>query len=194
MALGDHATLEGLASLQLLPSVNGADFHADESLVCILWPEVGGSLGLCDPRVPHDGVFEVVAGDVEEGLAVLQHGGGVLLDGLVDAVGLAGDGNGGVVLGVLGGIEDLVSVGGGAETVDLELGDVLRVSVSKIGPSTSSTIITHITLKVSVQQHLELERLLALVADVQHGLQSILAESHAVHEAELVRPGLPVLL
>ena len=45
-----------------------------------------------------------------------------------------------------------------------------------------------------MQQHLELKRLLALVADVQHGLQSILAESHAVHEAEIVRPRLPVLL
>jgi hypothetical protein len=44
-----------------------------------------------------------------------------------------------------------------------------------------------------VQQHLELESLLALVADVQHGLQSIFAQSHAVDEAELVRPGLPVL-
>jgi hypothetical protein len=125
VALSDHATLEGLASFQLLPAVDSADLHADESLVCILRPEVGGSLGLCDPWVPHNGVFEVVAGDVEEGLAVLQHGGGVLLDGLVDAVGFAGDGNGGIGLGVLGGIEDLVSVGGGAKAVDLELGDVL---------------------------------------------------------------------
>ena len=58
----------------------------------------------------------------------------------------------------------------------------------------SSIVITHVTLEVSVQQHLELEGLLALVADVQHGLQSILAKGHAVHEAELVRPGLPVLL
>jgi len=45
-----------------------------------------------------------------------------------------------------------------------------------------------------VQEHLELERLLALVADVQHGLQRVLAESHGVHETELVRPGLLVLL
>jgi len=132
VALGDHAALEGLASLQLLPSVDSADLDADESLVCILGPEVGGSLGLCDPRVPDDGVFEVVAGDVEEGLAVLQHGGGVLLDGLVDAVGLAGDGDGGIGLSVLGSIENLVSVGGGAKTVDLELGDVLLMLVSEM--------------------------------------------------------------
>ena len=44
-----------------------------------------------------------------------------------------------------------------------------------------------------MQQHLELERLLALVADVQHGLQSILAKRHGVDKAEIVRPGLLVL-
>lgn len=44
-----------------------------------------------------------------------------------------------------------------------------------------------------MQQHLELERLLALVADVQHGLQTILAQSHSVDEAELVGPGFLVL-
>lgn len=44
-----------------------------------------------------------------------------------------------------------------------------------------------------MQQHLELERLLALVADVQHSLQTILAQSHSVDEAELVGPGLLVL-
>ena len=127
VALCNHATLKGLAGLQLLPSIDSADLHADKSLVSILGPEVGGSLGLRDPRVPHDGVFEIVAGDVEEGLAVLQHGGGVLLDGLVDAVGLAGDLDGGIGLGVLGSIEDFVGVSCGAETVDLELGDVLRM-------------------------------------------------------------------
>ena len=111
MALSNHAALEGLAGLQLLPSVDSADLHADESLVRILRPEISGGLGLCDPRVPHDGVFEVVAGDVEEGLAVLQHGGGVLLDGLVDAVGLAGDLDRRVGLSVFGCVEDLVGVG-----------------------------------------------------------------------------------
>jgi hypothetical protein len=45
-----------------------------------------------------------------------------------------------------------------------------------------------------VQQHLELEGLLALVADVQHGLQTILAQGDAVDETELVRPGFPVFL
>lgn len=68
------------------------------------------------------------------------------------------------------------------------------MSVSGIGPSLSSVLITHITLEVSVQQHLELEGLLALVAHVEHRLQRVLTESDGVHKTKLVRPGLPVLL
>jgi hypothetical protein len=45
---------------------------------------------------------------------LLKHGGGVLLDGLVDAVGLAGDLDRRVGLRVFGGVEDLVGVGRGA--------------------------------------------------------------------------------
>jgi len=44
-----------------------------------------------------------------------------------------------------------------------------------------------------VKKHLELERFLALVADVEHCLQTVLAESDGVDKAELVRPGLLVL-
>lgn len=51
----------------------------------------------------------------------------------------------------------------------------------------------YVDLEVSVKQHLELERLLALVADVQHGLQAILAEGHCVDETKLIGPGLLVL-
>lgn len=125
MALRNHTTLKCLASLQLLPSIDRTNLHTDEPLVRILRPKVGGGLRLLNPRVPDNGVFEVVADDVEEGFAVLQYGGGVLLDGLVDAVGLAGDLDGRVGLRVLGCVEDLVGVGSGAEAVDLELGDVL---------------------------------------------------------------------
>lgn len=132
MALRDHAAFKGLSTLKLLPSVDGTNLHADESLVRILGPEVGGSLGLLDPWVPHNSVFEVVTDDVKEGLAVLEHRGGILLDRFVDTVGLAGDADGGVGLGVLGGIEDLVGVGGGAEAVDLDLGDVLGITVRYI--------------------------------------------------------------
>ena len=44
-----------------------------------------------------------------------------------------------------------------------------------------------------MQQHLELERLLALVAHVEHGLQTVLAERDGVHKTELIGPGLLVL-
>lgn len=125
MALNNHTTLKGLTALQLLPPIDSADLNAHELFVRVLGPEVRHGLGLGDPRVPHDRVLEVVARDVEQRLAVLQHGGGVLLDGLVDAVGLAGDAKRRVGLRVLGGVEDFVRVGCGAEAVDLEFGDVL---------------------------------------------------------------------
>jgi hypothetical protein len=125
MALADHAALESVTRLKLLPSVDSTDLNANELLVRILRPEIGHCLCLLDPRVPHHGVFEVVADDVEAGLAVLQHGGGVLLDGLVHTVGLAGDLDRRVGLSVFGGVEDLVGVGCAAQAVDLDLGDVL---------------------------------------------------------------------
>lgn len=44
--------------------------------------------------------------------------------------------------------------------------------------------------KVGVEEGLEVERLVALVADVQHGLQTVLGQSDAVLQAEVVGPGL----
>jgi hypothetical protein len=41
-----------------------------------------------------------------------------------------------------------------------------------------------------VEEGLEVERLVALVADVQHSLQTILGQSNAVLQAEIVRPSL----
>lgn len=48
--------------------------------------------------------------------------------------------------------------------------------------------------EVGVEESLEVERLVALVADVQHGLQTVLGESDAVLQAEVVRPGLSHLI
>jgi hypothetical protein len=125
MALRNHAALESLTTLKLLPPIHSTNFNADELLVRILRPKISHGLRLLNPRVPHNGVFEVVADDVEARLAVLQHGGGVLLDGLVDAVGLAGDLDRRVGLSVFGCVEDFVGVGRAAQAVDLDLGDVL---------------------------------------------------------------------
>jgi hypothetical protein len=44
--------------------------------------------------------------------------------------------------------------------------------------------------KVSVEEGLEVEGLVALVADAQHGLQTVLGQSDAVLQAEVVGPGL----
>jgi hypothetical protein len=41
-----------------------------------------------------------------------------------------------------------------------------------------------------VQEELELESLVALVADVNDGLQAVLGQRHAVYETEVVRPRL----
>ena len=52
----------------------------------------------------------------------------------------------------------------------------------------------HLDLPVAVQQELELEALLALIADRHDGLQSALAQGHAVDEAEVQGPCLARLL
>ena len=44
-----------------------------------------------------------------------------------------------------------------------------------------------------MKKHLELERLLALVAHVEHGLQTVLAERDRVYKTELIRPCLLML-
>jgi hypothetical protein len=41
-----------------------------------------------------------------------------------------------------------------------------------------------------VEESLEVERLVALVADAQHGLETVLGQSDAVLQAEVVGPGL----
>ena len=81
-------------------------------LIPLLRLKVAHRFRLLNPRVPDNGVFEVVAHDVQRGLAVLDDGGGVLLDGGVDAVDFAGDREvWGALLGLLG-VEEFVDVRG----------------------------------------------------------------------------------
>lgn len=49
---------------------------------------------------------------------------------------------------------------------------------------------THINSEVRMQQHLELEALASGVVHIQHRLQPILAQRHAIHQPELVGPRL----
>ena len=121
VALDQHATLEDLALLQLLPSVDSTDLNTDHVLVTVLWREVSCSLCLLDPRVPGDGVLDVVASDIEARLAILQDACGIDLDVLVYAVDLAIELEGRFCLCVGGCVEDLVDVFYTAETVDCDL-------------------------------------------------------------------------
>jgi hypothetical protein len=124
-ALDQLATLPNLALLQLLPPLDRANLDADHVLVAVVGREVAHSLCLLDPRVPGDCVLDVVADDVEAGHAVLEDGGCVLWDSLVDAVDLAGELDGVVLLLVGSRVEDLVDVLGARQAGDADLGDVL---------------------------------------------------------------------
>lgn len=118
MALDQHTALEHLTLLQLLPSVDSTDLNADHVLVAVVRCKVAHGLGLLDPRVPGDGVLDVIASDVEARLAIFQDTRGVQLDVLVDTVHLAAELERGVRLRVGGGVEDLVDVLYAAKTVD----------------------------------------------------------------------------
>jgi hypothetical protein len=121
VALDKHTTLEDLALVQLLPSIDSTNLNADHVLVSVLGRKVTSSLGLLDPRVPGNGVLDVVAGNVKAGLAILKHACGVDLDVLVYAIDLSVELERGFCLCVGGGVEDLVDVFYAAETVDCDL-------------------------------------------------------------------------
>ena len=125
VALHNHTTLESLARLQLLPTIHRTNLYADHVLVPVLWLKVTHSLCLLDPGIPHHAVLEIVADDDKAWLAILEDRCCRLLNGLVDAVGLAGDCERGIRLLVLAGVEDFVDVGGAAEAVDGDFVDVL---------------------------------------------------------------------
>lgn len=68
-----HTTLPHLALLQLLPAIYGSDLDTDHVLVAVVRREVTHRLRLLDPRIPGDGVLDVVANDVKARLAVLKN-------------------------------------------------------------------------------------------------------------------------
>lgn len=121
MAPDNLPTLKSLSTLQLLPSIDCTHLDANHVLIAIIGRKVSNGLCLLDPRVPDNRVVDAVPLDVEVGLVVDDNGSGILLDRLVDTVGLAGDADGGVGLLVLGSVEDLVDVAFATETVDSDL-------------------------------------------------------------------------
>lgn len=103
--------LEGISSLQRLPTLHAARLDADHVLVAVLGGKVADPSGLLGPGVPHHKVGEVVADDRVDGLAALGDLDWLAgtLGGRVDAICLAGDGDVGRLCLDLEGV-DLVDV------------------------------------------------------------------------------------
>lgn len=82
-------------------------------LEAVLGREIRHALRLLRPRVPHDGVLEIVTHDAEGGLAAGADRERCLggAGGAVDAVGFASDGDGLGGLGLGGGAADFVDIG-----------------------------------------------------------------------------------
>jgi hypothetical protein len=190
VALKDLTSLKAILGLKSDPAIDSTSLNTDHLLVTILGLEVSDGFGTFSPRVPDDGVLHVVSDDIETGLVVDENGGCVLSERLVDAVDGAFDAEL-VALGVvLGGVEDLVNVSDARKASDLDLGDVLINFVSDGDGKCEKEVRAYRDGKVGVEQSLEVERLVALVADAQHGLQTILGQGDAVLQAEVVGPGL----
>lgn len=113
-----------------------------------------------------------------------------MLDGFVDTVHFAGDLKGRCCLLMLGGVEHFVDVGGATQPVDGDFGDFLLPSVSILRCLLSSRSCqeTRLDAEICVQQHLKLEALLPLILHIEHRLQAILTQRHAVHQSEIKRP------
>ena len=118
-------SLKRLARLQLLPAAHAASLDAEHVLPAVGRAKVRHRRRFGGPRVPDDGVVELVADDVEAGPVVFAHGGGVLGDFVVDAVCFGGDAEGGRGLGGGAGVEDFVGVGRAKQASDGDLGYVL---------------------------------------------------------------------
>lgn len=119
--------LEGVSSLQRLPTLHAARLDADHVLVAVLGRKVADPSSLLGPGVPHHEISQVVADDREDGLAALGDLDWLAgaLGGRVDAICLSGDGDAGRLgLGLQG--VDLVDVLGGVEALDRDLGNILE--------------------------------------------------------------------
>lgn len=81
-------------------------------------------------------------------------------------------------------------------TLPRPLTDTLEISCAEmVSPcSTRGFPETHLDLEVGVQQELEVEALLSLVANCDDGLQAVLAQCDAVNETKVQRPRLAVLV
>jgi hypothetical protein len=124
-ALDQLTTLPYLALLQLLPAIHSSDLDADHGLVAIVGREVAHGLCLLDPWIPSNCIPDVVTNDIEAGLSILEDGGCILRDRLVDAVDFASDLESVVLLLVRSRVENLVDVLSTRQACNADLGNVL---------------------------------------------------------------------
>lgn len=125
VTLQDLTRFEAVLGLQRREAVDRSCLDTNHVLVTVLGGKVADGLHALLPRVPDHSVLQVVPDNVEAGLAVLQDRGRVLLEGLVHAVGLAGDLQLGSGRFVFCRVEDFVNVSGAGETGYFDLRDVL---------------------------------------------------------------------
>ena len=130
MTLQDLPALKRVATLQLLPPIHRAHLDTNHILIPILRLEIAHALCLLGPGIPDDAIDEVVTLDIEPRLTVLDYGGGVLLNGFVDAIAFAADLEFGCGLLMFAGVEDFIDVGCASEAIDGAACDVLYDTVS----------------------------------------------------------------
>lgn len=70
MTLEDLAALKGITGLQLLPTIDGTRLHTDHILVAVLGLKIADAIRLLNPRVPDDGILQIVTNHIEPRLAV----------------------------------------------------------------------------------------------------------------------------
>ncbi len=206
---GMHAHLKYLTSLERGAGHEGdrgadvAALHADHVGVLVV-PEVGDLLGLVVPRVPDDGVGEVVLLDAH--LPPRHHvGDDVLRRGVgVDAVGPLPDGHHVAALLVrVGRLPSLVDERAAGKASDLctgkKMGNKKKRCAHKCGSSNKKTTLhstsTHLTpsdvraLEVRVKEEVEVEGyVLAGVVDAHVEVELLLPEDEPVGDSELAVP------
>lgn len=120
MSLKDLPGLKSILRLKRNPPVHSPRLHTNHPLEPVFRREITHPLGRRLPRIPNNSIGEVIPRDVEVGFSVDEDAGGVLFEGLVDAVDFAVYKKLGCGI-VFGTVEDFVVVFDACETGDFDL-------------------------------------------------------------------------